>query len=190
MEIGWRSIFKMDIHLVESSQQLLNDSQKYGSLLSPDIEMHRKYFNEMVRLIGIQAVYYAPRTDKHYTLHGELLSNYQDPEVVGAIFNEYPDQRSMRKRGWVVELQEGASLISVPYDLHDLQRGALFAIPSGIDNTQGRLFRVESLITTMIYPSSVTCEIVPEWEDTLPDSKLNRQQGDFQFLAQEDPDVF
>ena len=135
-------------------------------------------------------MYYAPRPDKHYTIHGELMSNYQDPEVVGCIFQEYPDQRSLRKRGWVVELQEGSSLISVPYDLHDLQRGALFAIPSGIDNTQGRLFRVESLLTTMIYPSSVTCEIVPEWEDTIPDNKLNRQQGDFQFLAQEDPNVF
>ena len=96
----------------------------------------------------------------------------------------------MQKKGWVVELQEGSSLISVPYDLHDLQRGALFAIPSGLDNTKGRLFRVESLLNTMIYPSSITCEIVPEWEDTLPDSKLDRQHTDFNFLAQEDPDVF
>lgn len=154
------------------------------------MKFYRKFFEELVRLQGIKVVYYAPRPDKHYTIHGELMSNYQDPEVVGCIFQEYPDQRSLRKRGWVVELQEGSSLISVPYDLHDLQRGALFAIPSGIDNTQGRLFRVESLLTTMIYPSSVTCEIVPEWEDTIPDNKLNRQQGDFQFLAQEDPNVF
>ena len=154
------------------------------------MKFYRRYFEELVRLQGIKVVYYAPRPDKHYTIHGELMSNYQDPEVVGCIFQAYPDQRSLRKRGWVVELQEGSSLISVPYDLHDLQRGALFAIPSGIDNTQGRLFRVESLLTTMIYPSSVTCEIVPEWEDTIPDNKLNRQQGDFQFLAQEDPNVF
>ena len=154
------------------------------------MKFYRKFFEELVRLQGIKVVYYAPRPDKHYTIHGELMSNYQDPEVVGCIFQAYPDQRSLRKRGWVVELQEGSSLISVPYDLHDLQRGALFAIPSGIDNTQGRLFRVESLLTTMIYPSSVTCEIVPEWEDTIPDNKLNRQQGDFQFLAQEDPNVF
>lgn len=168
----------------------LPETEKFGTLLTPDMKFYRKFFEELVRLQGIKVVYYAPRPDKHYTIHGELMSNYQDPEVVGCIFQEYPDQRSLRKRGWVVELQEGSSLISVPYDLHDLQRGALFAIPSGIDNTQGRLFRVESLLTTMIYPSSVTCEIVPEWEDTIPDNKLNRQQGDFQFLAQEDPNVF
>lgn len=166
------------------------DSEKFGTLLTPDMKLYRQFFDELVKLQGIKVVYYAPKTDKHYTLHGELFSNYQEPEVIGCLFNEYPDQRSMRKKGWVVELQEGASLISVPFDLHDLQRGALFAIPSGLDNTKGRLFRVESLLNTMIYPSSITCEIVPEWEDTLPDSKLDRQHTDFNFLAQEDPDVF
>lgn len=168
----------------------LTETEKFGTLLTPDMKLYRKYFDELVKLQGIKVVYYAPKTDKHYTLHGELFSNYQEPEVIGCLFNEYPDQRSMRKKGWVVELQDGASLISVPFDLHDLQRGALFAIPSGLDNTSGRLFRVESLLNTMIYPSSITCEIVPEWEDTLPDSKLDRQHTDFNFLAQEDPDVF
>lgn len=168
----------------------LPDSQKFGTLLTPDMKLHRKYFEEMVKLYGINVVYYAPRKDKEYTLHGELFSNYQEPEVVGCIFQEYPDQRSMRKKGWVVELQEGASLISVPYDLHDLQSGALFAIPSGIDNTKGRLFKVVQLISTMMYPSSVTCEIVPEYEDIMPESKLNRQYQDFNLLAQEDDDVF
>ena len=168
----------------------LTETEKFGTLLTPDMKLYRKYFDELVKLQGTKVVYYAPKTDKHYTLHGELFSNYQEPEVIGCLFNEYPDQRSMRKKGWVVELQDGASLISVPFDLHDLQRGALFAIPSGLDNTSGRLFRVESLLNTMIYPSSITCEIVPEWEDTLPDSKLDRQHTDFNFLAQEDPDVF
>lgn len=168
----------------------LTETEKFGTLLTSDMKLYRKYFDELVKLQGIKVVYYAPKTDKHYTLHGELFSNYQEPEVIGCLFNEYPDQRSMRKKGWVVELQDGASLISVPFDLHDLQRGALFAIPSGLDNTKGRLFRVESLLNTMIYPSSITCEIVPEWEDTLPDSKLDRQHTDFNFLAQEDPDVF
>ena len=168
----------------------LTETEKFGTLLTPDMKLYRKYFDELVKLQGIKVVYYAPKTDKHYTLHGELFSNYQEPEVIGCLFNEYPDQRSMRKKGWVVELQDGASLISVPFDLHDLQHGALFVIPSGLDNTKGRLFRVESLLNTMIYPSSITCEIVPEWEDTLPDGKLDRQHADFNFLAQEDPDVF
>lgn len=168
----------------------MSDEQRYGTLLTPDIKIYRKFFDELVKLQGIKVVYWAPRKDKHYTLHGEIKSNYQEPEVIGCLFQEYPDQKSMRKKGWVVELEEGSSLISVPYDLHDLQRGALFAVPSGIDNSTGRLFRVTQLLNTMIYPSSITCEIVPEYEDTLPESKMDRQYQDFNLLAQEDPDVF
>ena len=168
----------------------MSDEQRYGTLLTPDLKIYRTFFDELVKLQGIKVVYWAPRKDKEYTIHGEIKSNYQEPEVIGCLFQEYPDQKSMRKKGWVVELEEGSSLISVPYDLHDLQRGALFAVPSGIDNSTGRLFRVTQLLNTMIYPSSITCEIVPEYEDTLPESKMDRQYQDFNLLAQEDPDVF
>ena len=68
--------------------------------------------------------------------------------------------------GWVAELQQNSSFIHVPYDLPDLQQGALFIVPSGIDNAKGRLFRVVSMSTSMVYPASITCEIVPEYENT------------------------
>lgn len=165
----------------------INIDKKYGTLLSPDIKIYRKYFEEMVRLLGIQVVYYAPRLDKHYTLHTEIVTDFQEPEVVGVIFSEYPDQKSMKKLGWNAELQEGSSLISVPYDLHDIQAGALFAIPSGLDHTSGRLFRVTQLSNTMVYPASITCEIVPEYEDTIPESKvLDLKHNDFTYLRSED----
>ena len=165
---------------------ILKDQDKYGTLLSPDIKIYRKYFEEMVSLIGIKVVYFAPRPGKHYTLQTEIKTNFQDPEVVGVIFDEYPSQKSMKKMGWVSELQEGSSLISVPYDLHDIQVGALFAIPSGLDHTSGRLFRVTQLTNTMVYPASITCEIVPEYENTLPSSKLiDQTHQDFNLLRQE-----
>lgn len=168
----------------------LTDENRYGKLLTPDMKIHRKYFQEMVKLIGIKVVYYAPRTDKHYTIHGELFSNYQEPEVIGCIFEDHPTQQSLKKMGWVAELQEDASMIHVDYDLHDLQAGALFAIPSGLDHTKGRLFRVTRLMNSVVYPASISCEIVPEYEDTLPESKLNRQAQDFSLIAQEDDHVF
>lgn len=62
-------------------------------------------------------------------------------------------------------MQENSSIIHVPYDLEHLQVGCLFIIPSGIDNAEGRLFRVISMQNSMIYPASITCEIAPEWED-------------------------
>lgn len=69
----------------------LTETEKFGTLLTPDMKLYRKYFDELVKLQGIKVVYYAPKTDKHYTLHGELFSNYQEPEVIGCIFSEYPD---------------------------------------------------------------------------------------------------
>lgn len=165
---------------------ILKDQDKYGTLLSPDIKIHRKYFEELVRLYGIKVAYFAPRPGKHYTLQAEIKANFQDPEVVGVVFDEYPDQKSMKKMGWVTELQDNSSVIHVPYDLHDIQAGALFAIPSGLDNTSGRLFRVTQLLNTMIYPASIACEIVPEYEDSLPNSKLiDQTHHDFNLLRQE-----
>ena len=54
----------------------MSDEQRYGTLLTSDITIYRKYFEELVTLQGIKAVYWAPRTDKSYNIHGELLSNY------------------------------------------------------------------------------------------------------------------
>lgn len=146
----------------------MQEPNKYGILLNDGIKLHRKYFQEMVRLLGIQCVYRAPLKDKTYTLESEVISNYSEPEQVGVIFTDHPDQKTLRKIGWVSEIQADASLIHVPYDLHDLQKGALFYIPSGIDNASFKLFRVESLSNIMVYPASITCEIVPEFEDKLP----------------------
>jgi hypothetical protein len=66
--------------------------------------------------------------------------------------------------GWVAELQENASIIHVPYDLPGLQVGALFTIPSGLDDAEGRTFRVISLQNIMIYPASIACEVALEYD--------------------------
>ena len=68
--------------------------------------------------------------------------------------------------GWVAELQENSSIIHVPYDLHKLEVGALFEVPSGLDDAKPRLFRVISMQNIMVYPASIACEIAPEYYDT------------------------
>ena len=45
----------------------------------------------------------------------------------------------------MAELQENSSIIHVPYDLHKLEVGALFEVPSGLDDAKPRLFRVISM---------------------------------------------
>ena len=138
----------------------------YGLLLNKDIKLQRIYFKQMTKLLGINCQYYAPMNNKTYSQLGDLETDYFPPELVGCIFQEHPDQKTVKKMGWVAELQEGASIIHVPYDLKGLEVGALFALPSGLDNGQSRLFRVISMQNIMIYPASIACELAPEYKDS------------------------
>ena len=128
------------------------ESGNYGALLNgPDIKLHRQYFTEMCDLIGVKVLFYAPKENKHWTTYAEIKTNFYDPILVSCIFEDHPNQYTMKKLGWDSELQENASLISVPYDLKDLQVGAIFIVPSSIDNTKGRVFRVVRMRNSMIY---------------------------------------
>ena len=120
---------------------------QYGLLLNQDAKLHRKWFEEMVSLLGIMVKYRAPVMD--YTLHGE-----------------------MKPLRYEAELVESAALIHMPYDLKGLQIGGLVEVPSGYDNTQSRLFRITKMSGIMVYPASITCEIVPEYIDTAQRSEI------------------
>jgi len=150
----------------------MSDKQNdYGILLNSNIKLHRLYFKEMSKLLGINCWYRAPKKGKKFNLHGDLDSKYEPPIQVSVIFDDHPDQQTMKKMGWVAELQDGSSMIHVPYDLPGLEVGALFTIPSGLDDAVGRTFRVISMKTIMIYPASITCEVALEYEDTTPISE-------------------
>ena len=102
-------------------------------------------------------------SNKVFNKIGDLETDYHAAETVGCIFQEHPDQKTLKKMGWVAELQESSSIIHVPYDLKGLEVGALFLVPSGLDNAKGRLFRVISMQNIMVYPASIACEIAPEY---------------------------
>ena len=165
----------------------MNNDSNYGLLLNAkDIKLHRRYFKEMCKLIGIKVIYRAPRPDKHYTTYAEIDSNYEAPMAVGCIFEEHPQQQTLKKLGWISELQEGASIIHVDYDLPNLQQGALFIIPSGLDNAEGRLFRVSRLTNGIIAPATMACEIVPEYKDTFTNAQFEYKHKSFNLLNEED----
>lgn len=63
-------------------------------------------------------------------------------------------------------------VINFPYDTPNIEVGCIVMIPSGIDNAPPRMFRISRMSTIMIYPSSIACECVPEYIDTLPRSQV------------------
>lgn len=162
-------------------------NQDYGLLLKErDIKLQRKYFDEMCTMVGIRVIHRAPRSGKSYTTYSEIDSNYFEPQLTGCIFEEHPNQRTMKKLGWNSELSESASIISVPYDLKGLQQGSLFIVPSAFDKTQGRLFRVVEITGIMIYPCSLTCKLVPELENTFTENTYLHKTNSFNLLNREE----
>lgn len=160
----------------------------YGALLmGQNIKLHRHYFKEMARLIGIKVIYRAPKLQtKDYTTYGEIDSYYEQPVAVWCIFEDHPTQQTMKKLGWDSELLENALIIHVPYDLPGIQQGALFIVPSGIDNAEGRVFQVVKMTNSIVYPASITCEIVPYYPDDFTDSNFNYSQHNFNLLEGEE----
>ena len=142
----------------------------------------------MTQLIGVNVIHRAPRPGKSYTLYSEIETNYMEPETVGCIFDEYPEQKTLKKLGWAAELDENPAIISVPYDLKGLQQGSLFVVPSAFDNSKGRLFRVVAISGVMIYPASLTCKLVPEFENTFSPNQFNHQKNSFNLLNREEED--
>lgn len=163
------------------------EQKDIGMLLrEKNIKLQRYYFNQTVKLIGVQCVYRAPLENKSWDGWGELNSYFQPPQTVGVLFEDHPTQKSLKKRGWVAELDENSSIIDVPYDLPDLQVGALFIVPSGLDNTKGRVFRVISMSNISVYPVSIACEIAPVYESTFDRQQLNFSDKNMGILLDED----
>jgi hypothetical protein len=57
--------------------------------------------------------------------------------------------------------------------LPNVQAGSLFIIPSGLDNTKGRVFKVIRMSSIAVYPSEIICEIGPMFDDTSNSSDLH-----------------
>lgn len=159
---------------------------KYGILLTPDAKLQRNYFKEMCKLIGINCIYRAVKPGKKYTTYAELDTNFEKPQLIGCIFDEHPTQQTLKKIGWVSELQENSSIIHIAYDTPGLQQGCLFTLPSGLDDGRGRLFRLVKISTIMVYPASIACELVPEYENTYTESLNDFKNSSFNLLNPEE----
>jgi len=152
--------------------------------------LQRFYFDEMTRLRGINVLYRRPKESlKNYDLHGELDAVYEPAVVVGCIYNEHTDQKTMRKLGWNAEREEQPPVIHVPYDLPGLQAGALFIIPSGLDHAEGRVFKVLDMSYIPIYPASIACKLGPVLKSDFERTQLRDfTESNFNLLNEEPED--
>lgn len=168
------------------------EAEKTGLLLDPEnIKLHRLYFSQMCQLLGIKVLYRAPiDSSKQYNGYGELDSHYLPAISVNCIWDEHPSEKTMKKLGWNTELADTTAVIHVPYDLQGLQAGCLFIIPSGLDNTTGRVFKVLRMTNIAIYPASISCELGPMLKNTDEKSTIQDfKHTNFNLLEGEENDI-
>lgn len=161
-----------------------------GILLNEhNIKLNRKFFNEFLRLHGLTVTYRAPiRTSKDYNMYGELDTNYKQPIKVKCIYDEHPTQKTMRKIGWNTELADSSVVIHVPYDM-DVEAGGLFVIPSALDHSEGRVFKVLRMSNIAIYPANIVCELGPMLVNNSERSTVENFKGsNFNVLVDESED--
>ena len=150
--------------------------------------LQRFYFEELVRLKGMNVLYRKLKPGmKQYDLHGELDAVYEPAVVVGCLYDQFTDQKTMKKLGWNAEREEQTPIIHVPYDLEDIQAGCLFIIPSGLDNAKGRVFKVLDMSTIAIYPASIACKLGPVLENEFERAQVHDfTQSNFNLLNEEE----
>lgn len=142
------------------------------SLVNSDAEIFRKYFKECLDLYGIPSLFFQKKeTIKDFTTLGEMKNNYYDPIETHVIFESTPQVRTLKKLGWVTELDKEQPIVHVEYNLPGISRGCVFKIKDPISLTDGRLFRITKMSTGILYPASISCQLIAvlgeEPEETL-----------------------
>lgn len=147
-------------------------SRRVRSLVKQDALIHRRYFKEMLQLYGIDAMYYPvkPGTAR-YNEAGEFSAHYLDPIPCQLIFDQVPKVSTLKKLGWVTELDKQQPLVHLEYDLPEIQVGCLISIEDPLRPGKGRLFRITKISVNIIYPANVTCQLVAVLGDT-PENTL------------------
>lgn len=131
------------------------------SLIQNDVKIHRRYFNEALEAYGVDALYYQVKPGKKFTSIGELSANYYAPTEGKVIFDQTPQLRTLKKLGWVSELDQTLPLLHVSFDLPGIETGCLFKIKDPLQFSGGRLFRITKMSVGIISPASITVQAVP-----------------------------
>ena len=135
-----------------------------GLLNRQDARIFRRYFNEMVKLIG-QSVGYQYVVEKKMTIHSEDNSTLSMPVRLDVLFDENPSVDTLNTLGWTSELNtQQPVVINVPYNTPNLSVGARMIIESVDGTPRPRVFKVTKIVSDLEFPDAYTCAIVPVFD--------------------------
>lgn len=109
-----------------------------------------------------QTVMYQYPLNVNKTIHSEPNIELSDPIRLDIIFNENPTVDTLRKHGWVTEINGSLPVIAqIPYDTPGLARYARITIPPVGNVMRERIFEVTAISTILEYPDCWTVQLVP-----------------------------
>lgn len=135
-----------------------------GLLNRQDARIFRRYFSEMVKLIG-QSVGYQYVVEQKYTIHSEDNSILSAPIRIDILFDENPQIDTLNRLGWVSELNEQKPIvINMPYNTPNLTVNARVIIESVDGVERPRVFRITKIVSDLEFPDAYTCALVPVFD--------------------------
>lgn len=140
------------------------------SIIQDDARIFKFYAKEALEMYGIPSEYYQCKPGRTFTTLGELKACYYDPVRTKVIFDQAPQVRTLKKLGWVTELDAQQPIVHVMFDLPGLEVGCLFNIKDPLTIDSGRMFRITKMSTGILYPATVTCQIVAIMGDEIEET--------------------
>lgn len=135
-----------------------------GLLTRKDAKLHRRYFEEMCKLIG-QSVGYQYVIKQEMTIHSEDNSTLSMPIRIDVLFDENPQTDTLNKLGWVSELNEQKPIVvNLPYNTPNLTVNARIIIETVDGLNRPRVFKVTTIKADLEYPDAYTCALAPVYD--------------------------
>ena len=135
-----------------------------GLLNRSDATIFRGYFREMCKLLG-QSVAYQYVKEQKMTIHSEDNSELSMPIRIDIIFDENPSVDTLKRMGWVSELNEQRPIIiNMPYNTPNLTVNARITVESVDGIGRPRVFRITKIMSDLEFPDAFTCSIVPVFD--------------------------
>lgn len=135
-----------------------------GLLNRQDSTIFRRYFNEMVKLIG-QSVGYQYVVEKEMTIHSEDNSKLSMPIRIDVLFDENPTVDTLNTLGWTSELNtQQPIVVNLPYNTPQLTVNARITIESVDGVSRPRVFKITKIASDLEFPDAYTCALVPVFD--------------------------
>lgn len=157
-----------------------------GLLNRQDAKIFRRYFSEMVKLIG-QSVGYQYVIKQELSIHSEDNSKLSAPIRIDILFDENPQIDTLTRLGWVSELNSQKPIvINMPYNTPNLTVNARVIIESVDGTPRPRVFKITQIVSDLEFPDAYTCAIVPVYDQYIQKNqytlvnheKINQDESD------------